>query len=450
MKTHKSLLWFLVLIAYIMSCQKEKSYEVGNTNPSTGSLQSSLTGDCLGSAVAGSYKVDSALTDSNYVDVNVDVITAGSYTIGSDTLNGFFFKGSGSFNDTGVVTVRLTGNGTPADVGTHIFTITYDSSQCTFSVTTLPGTSGGTAVFTLEGAPNSCVPGSTQGIYTAGVATNNTNTATVNVDVTTAGTYSIVTSLVNGVTFTASGIFSSTGPQQIVLNASGTPAADGSFSIPVTIGSTTCSFPLAVGGIVDYFPRTTNSNWSYQFNGNSDDTLYTNVISQTQSALGNSYNIFMLDDGSGSDTLGYFRKSGNDYYQYLDISSLFVDLETPAWGEYIFLKDNSPAGTTWTSDPFVSTITDSASGISVPVSVRIKETIDQKDVPVTILGVTYQNTIVVKEEYEISSDGVTWNLYPAVTTNYFARNVGLIKTQLEDNSGFGNSYLQELRRYEVF
>src|SRR3954467_9436598 len=117
MKTYKPLLWFLFLIGCIWSCQKEKSFEIGNTNPSAGSLQSSTTGDCLGSTVAGAYKVDTALTDSNYVDVNVHVVTAGSYTIGTDTLNGFAFSAKGSFSDTGVVTVRLKGNGTPQDVG---------------------------------------------------------------------------------------------------------------------------------------------------------------------------------------------------------------------------------------------------------------------------------------------------------------------------------------------
>ena len=298
MKAHKSLFLLLLSITFLIACQKELSFEKGISNPSAGSLQSGTTGDCLGSIVGGIYKTDTVLNDSNYVDVKVDVTTAGSYTISTDTVNGFYFSASGSFTATGENTVRLQGNGNPQNVGTNIFTVIYDSTACTFSVTTLLGGSGGTAVYSLQGAPNNCIPGSTQGAYTAGVPTSSSNTATVNVDVTTAGTYSIVTTAVNGVTFIASGTFSATGAQAIVLNASGTPEAEGSFTIPVTVGSTTCSFPLTVvGGMADYFPRTSNSNWSYQFDNDPMDTLFQNVISQTQSALGNTYNVFMYNDG---------------------------------------------------------------------------------------------------------------------------------------------------------
>jgi hypothetical protein len=450
MKAYKSLLWLLLLTAFVISCKKEYSYEKGVFNPSSGSLQSGTTGDCLGSVVGGTYKADVSLADSNYVDIKVDVTTAGSYTINTDTINGFYFSAAGSFTATGENTVRLQGNGKPQTVGTNIFTVLYDSTLCTFSITTLVGGGGGTAVYTLQGAPNNCNPGSTQGTYAAGVATNSSNTATVNVDVTTVGTYSIITSAVDGVTFTASGTFSGTGAQAIVLNASGTPTAEGSFTIPVTVGSTTCSFPLTVvSGVIDYFPRTTNSNWSYQFDSNPGDTIFQNVISQTQSALGNTYNIFMYNYGSGADTLGYFRKASGDYYQYLDVG-FFFGLDHSVWGEYIFLKDNVAAGTSWTSAVFTDTYTDTTSGTTVPISVRFKETIQQKDVSVTVQGTTYQNTIVVLEEYEYSFDGTTWSPLPFSSTNYYARNVGLIKLDFVDNSGSANSYLQELTRSQVF
>ena len=451
MKAHKSLLWLLLLTAFIISCKKEYSYEKGIFNPSSGSLQSGTTGDCLGSVVGGTYKADISLADSNYVDVKVDVITAGSYTISTDTINGFYFSAVGSFTATGENTVRLQGNGKPQTVEMNIFTVTYDSSLCTFSVTTLPGSNGGTAVYALQGSPNNCNPGSTQGTYAAGIATNSSNTATVNVDVTTVGTYSIVTTAVNGVTFSASGTFSGAGAQAIVLNASGTPTAEGSFTVPVTVGSTTCSFPLTVvSGVIDYFPRTTNSNWSYQFDSNPMDTLFQNVISQTQSAMGNTYNIFMYNDGSGADTLGYFRKASGDYYQYMDVG-FFFGLDHDVWGEYIFLKDNVAAGTSWTSGVFTDTYTDTTSGSTVPISVRFKETIQQKDVAVTVQGTTYQNTIVVLEEYEYSFDGgTTWSPLPFSSTNYYARNVGLIKLDFVDSSGSANSYLQELTRSQVF
>ena len=207
MKAHKPLFWLVLSLLFLVACQKEHSFEKGALNPSAGSLQSGTTGDCLGSIVGGIYKTDTVLNDSNYVDVKVDVTTGGDYRISTDTVNGFYFSASGSFTATGENTVRLQGNGNPQSVGTNIFTVTYDSTVCTFSVTTLVGGSGGTAVYSLQGAPNNCNPGSTQGAFTAGVPTSSSNTATVNVDVTTAGTYSIVTTAVNGVTFIASGLF---------------------------------------------------------------------------------------------------------------------------------------------------------------------------------------------------------------------------------------------------
>src|ERR1051326_6080256 len=223
MKTYKLLLGFFVLFAIVLSCQKEKSFERGTSVLSAGSLQSGTTGDCLGNIVTGAYKKDTALNSTNYVDIKVDETNAGTYSISTDTINGFYFSGFGTFGATGVNTVRLLGSGTPAAGGTNIFTVTYDSTQCTFSVTTLTGGTGGTSVFTLAGSPSACTGATVQGIYTAGVTTNSTNTATIQVDVTTAGTYSIATAAVNGITFTASGSVSSTGTQTIILTANGTP-----------------------------------------------------------------------------------------------------------------------------------------------------------------------------------------------------------------------------------
>jgi len=449
MKTHKFLLWFFLLTALMIACQKERSFENGNGTPSDGSLQSGITGDCLGSAVGGTYKKDTVLSPTNYVDVNVDVNTAGSYVISSDTVNGFFFRASGTFSTAGANAVRLQGNGKPLAAGTNIFTVTYDSTQCTFSITTLGA--GGTSVFTLAGAPSSCMPGTAQGIYTVGTPTGISNTATIQVNVTTAGSYSMSTSAVNGITFSVSGTFASTGTQTVTLTASGTPAANGTFQVPVTAGSSTCSFSFTVGA-VDYYPRTTNSNWSYEFDDDPMDTLLRKVIAPTKSALGNTYNIFMetSDASAGFDSSGYFRRAGGDYYQFFDIGFVF-DLDNSVWGEYIFLKDNVAAGTSWRSSTFsgIYTYTDTTGTHTVPITVRMKETIQQKDVSVTINGTAYPFTIVVKEEYEYSFDGgTTWDVSDVYSIYNYARNKGLLKWEAFDT--LGSIIKQEITRSQVF
>jgi hypothetical protein len=448
MKTYKPFLWFFLLIAFVMSCQKERSFESGGKGtPSDGSLQSATTGDCLGSTVNGVYKKDTVLGSANYVDVIVDVNVPGSYVISTDTINNIYFRATGNFSAAGTDTVRLQGIGKPAAAGTNVFTVTYDSTQCTFSVTTLAG-SGGTAVFTLAGSPGNCTPGTVSGSYSPGTALNGGDSVVVQVNVTTVGTYSIITSTLNGMTFSGSGTFASTGTQTITLVGTGTPTAAGTFNFPISAGASNCSFTVIVTTLSnDYYPRTTNSNWTYQFDNNPTDTLRRYVISATKSALGNTYNIFMENDGTGPDSSGYFRKTATgDYYQYLDIGNFF-GLDNAVWGEYIFLKDYVPASSTWTSSTFTGTFTDSTG--TYPISVRIKETIQQKDVSVTVQGTNYPNTIVVKEEYEYSFDaGATWTVSDVYSLYSFSRGIGMIKFEPVDSAG--TIYLQELKRYQVF
>lgn len=129
--------FFLFLI---ISCQKEKSFELGQI--SKGSLQDSL-GDCLTKTVTGTYIAAKALNDSNFIDVDVNVSQTGRYTIYTDTVNGYYFRGTGSFSKTGLNTVRLKGAGTPGVVGTDDFYIFFDSTFCDVSVTVQSGPGGG-------------------------------------------------------------------------------------------------------------------------------------------------------------------------------------------------------------------------------------------------------------------------------------------------------------------
>lgn len=236
-------LFFVAGLVLINSCQKEHSFE-NNENPSAGSLQSDGTGDCLPKTVAGFYIEGTALDgDSNYIEVQVDVRQVGSYTINTDMVNGINFQTTGVFTSTGLNTVQLTGNGTPLVAGIHNFIVTYDSSECAIAVTTLPGEP---AVFTLNGAPGTCTGFDVEGTYIAGMPLTGSNTVSVNVNVTAIGTYNIITPASNGMTFAGNGIFAATGPQIIVLNGTGAPTATGTTSIPVTAGSSTCSFSIDV------------------------------------------------------------------------------------------------------------------------------------------------------------------------------------------------------------
>jgi hypothetical protein len=113
----------------LFSCGKELSLEESNAK-SAGSLLSDLNNECLPKTVEGTYKPGKTLNDSNFILVEVDVTNAGSYTITTDTVNGYSFSSSGSFSNTGINTVKLKGNGKPLTIGSNYFTLNFDSTTC--------------------------------------------------------------------------------------------------------------------------------------------------------------------------------------------------------------------------------------------------------------------------------------------------------------------------------
>ena len=553
----KRLFQLLVLgILVFAGCQKELSFESGNTL-SEGSLQSDVTGDCLPKTVNGAYVAGTSLAaNTNTIVVQVNVTATGSFTVYTDTVNGYYFRATGVFTTIGSNTITLRGNGTPFTSGTNNFVVNYDSTVCDVAVTVLPAGAGGPAVFTLQNTAGTC-SATVNGSYGMGIALTSSNTVTLSVNVTSIGTYSISTTATNGMTFSAAGTFATTGVQTITLNGTGTPVASGTNTIPVTAGASTCSFTVTVGGVavctlggapgtctpstlsgsymqgvaltatntvqlqvtvtaigvysistntvsgfsfsgtgnftttgiqtvilngtgtpsitgpvtftvtagtssctfvvtvvpIDYFPRIANSNWSYEYDDNSVDSFYRKAITPTLSAIGNIYNIFMFNDGTGLDSSGYFRKASTDYFEYFDAGA-FIGFDNPQWAEYIFLKD-AAASTNWKSPAFTGTYTPPPPDPAQTLTIRFSYTILQKDVSVSITTskgtVSYPNTIVVEEKYE-QLVGATWtDATPAVGygKSYYARGVGLIKYENFTPAGAVN-YQFELRRYQVF
>ncbi len=236
-------LFLLVLFSFI-SCQKEISLETGGV--SIGTLKSDATGDCLPSTVNGIFKADSVLTNGNYIDVQVNASTTGSYLIKSDTVNGYSFKGEGFFGATGLNTVRLYPWGKPITAGINTFIIKYGTSTCSIDVTVV-GAGTGIAVYTLGGAPGLCTTPTINGVYKVGTALTASNTIIVTVNVTVPGLYTFgATSIPAGMTFAAAGNFTTPGVKLVTLSAIGTPTLAG--TIPVTVSNVvnTCTFAIPV------------------------------------------------------------------------------------------------------------------------------------------------------------------------------------------------------------
>ena len=410
-------------------------------------------------AAAGTYAVtltatnasgSNTLTQTSYITVNpIDVATfnysASSYcqagTNPTPTITG---TTGGTFTSTGAQTVILVGSGTPVSSGNQTFTVTFGASTCTFVVNFIAGAAPATG--TLGGAPGSCTSATSAGTYTQGIALTSSNTLTVQVNVTAIGAYTISTNTVNGVSFTKTGTFTTTGIQTVILTGTGTPTNSGSQTFAVTFGASTCNFSITFAPgtpVTDYFPTTVNSYWAYGLQGGTPaDSFMIKVIPATKAISGNTYTVFTLDDipPSGSPDSLFYRKGAGLYYENFNTEAFFgFDAGTGGNVEYIFLKDNVAQGTTWQSP----NMTGSSGGTSY--TIYIKMTLFEKaTTPITSGVVTSSDVLKVRYEYFVTAAPGT----PFFTEErWFAKNIGLIYNSFNDGT---KTQIYNVWRYQVF
>jgi hypothetical protein len=241
----------LCSVAFLfISCQKELSVEA--TPPSTGGNGSTAAvytlggagSVCTGVVLAGTYMNGIAMASTNTAKIQVNVTVAGTYSIATAAVNGVSFAASGSFTATGSQTIVLTASGTPTAAGAKTFSVALGTASCSFDISF--AAAAPPAVFSLAGAPGACTLPLINGVYTAATPLSATNTVTIKVNVSTAGSYSIVTNTVNGISFSASGVFTATGTNvPVTLSGAGTPVAAGTTTLKPNLAST-CSFDIPV------------------------------------------------------------------------------------------------------------------------------------------------------------------------------------------------------------
>lgn len=138
-------------------------------------------------------------------------------------------------------------------------TVTVQANTCSKVEVSLP--TGPNAQYSLVSSAGTCSNYQVHGTYFAGRAVSpDTNTVVVQVNVTQVGAYTVSTNTVNGYSFFASGVFTSTGVQNVTMKGQGTPVATGSNNFTVTAGSSTCSFPITVQQLP---PNATLNTWSF-------------------------------------------------------------------------------------------------------------------------------------------------------------------------------------------
>jgi hypothetical protein len=242
MKIIKPTIVIALAILVFIACKKEYSFE---GSLSVGTLKSDVTGDCLPSFVGGVYQADSTLNDTHFIDVEINATTPGSYNISSDTVNGYYFSKQGTAVF-GTNTIRLLGKGKPFANGSNDFTIKYGTSTCVITVDVTGNVATG-AIYTLESSPTGTCSGAiVNGTYKVGTALASTNTVSLQVNVLAPGTYRFGALSTNGMLFTASGVFTATGPQTVLLKGVGTPLAAGSFNISAGNLTSICIFSITV------------------------------------------------------------------------------------------------------------------------------------------------------------------------------------------------------------
>ena len=265
-----------VLISGILllgtSCKKEYSYEGGNTpSLASGSLKDSL-GNCSNISIKGSYAPGIAFTGNNYITAEADISNTGSYTIYTDTVNGYYFNAAGFATTIGLQAIKINGYGRPLVAIPALFTLHFNESVCFFTI--LPDS----AMFNLAA---NCGAAIVNGNYKTGVLLDTSNTVNILLNVVSPGPYSIQTPVVNGICFGAKGTFTAAGTYSITLAGTGIPAAEDTTVIPFNIAGTTgCSIIVPVTAeMMDYplFWKYTVDNSIHQKGILDSGVLSTNV-----------------------------------------------------------------------------------------------------------------------------------------------------------------------------
>ena len=186
--------------------------------------------NCSYIMVNGVYIENIMTTSANYLTIVLNVRKTGSYSIIATTENGYNFFQTGVALSVGLMTINLPAQGIPVNPGTDLlrFSGLTLAPECDPEV----NVQSALAVYSLN-----CARTSVNGIYLKGTPLTGSNTMTVNVSVSTPGSYSIATPRTSGIRFSAKGYFTTTGAQLVTLTGDGTPLVN--FDFPIAINANT-------------------------------------------------------------------------------------------------------------------------------------------------------------------------------------------------------------------
>lgn len=202
---------------------------VGKTTNSTHSFQLQLFAD---SFKIGTYMASSFQSSFTYNTTAKTIYTASQ-------LIGEFVVNITAINNTNI---EGTFSGTAKDSLGNLVQLANGKFQSTLAGGSINPSSSGV----LGDSSGTCKPIIINGSYEQGIQATNNNTIQAQVNVAVPGPFTLSTNTVNGLTFSTSGTFSTTGQQNVVLNATGTPSVSGDYLFTLKYGNSQCNFTLDV------------------------------------------------------------------------------------------------------------------------------------------------------------------------------------------------------------
>jgi hypothetical protein len=433
----------LVVISSLIfvSCQRELSPYL-----SKGYLLKDSNGNCSEVTVNGVYNIMQQLNNSSSIEVDVNITSPGSYSISTDTVNGYFFNATGDISTVGTSRIKLKGSGKPVIADTDHFTIKYDTSFCEVAIPVIDATIYN-ASFTFEGAPDICMHDTVIGSYITNVILDASNSVQINLNVTAVGNYTISTDTINGYYFAASGEFLSRGFQSVLLTASGTPAQNETDVFTVTAVNSYCNFSVNVVAVTnvsgnDYFPLTVNSYWTYDDLVNAGDTIKKTIADSTF-INGYWYKVAREDVAFGGPYNFYYHKSNNTYFEYASPNeyTTFFQYKKPVQADIPFLEENLQTGSTWQSPEYIDTTTTDI------FTLRYQFSCLNNDATVTLNNETFAHVYEIKMLPEIKTNNGVYSYTTEEYLFYYAKGIGLIYLK-KTLGGFTQQELQ-IRNWHI-
>jgi hypothetical protein len=131
----KKYFYYIALLFVVASCSKE--YSVENVTPPVNIAAGTLldtNGNCREILVSGNYKENVAIDYTNFIKAKINFTAIGSFTIYSDTVNGYWFVANGYAYTTGQKSITINGYGKPILPIDANFKLHFNNSTCFFTV----------------------------------------------------------------------------------------------------------------------------------------------------------------------------------------------------------------------------------------------------------------------------------------------------------------------------